>query len=190
MSTVRSVFAGAESPYPCPCAPASSLVLVREAQIVVVEGRTFDLTRRPTLFRLLVGLVGALRPLSVMELFEVTWPGERIRASAARNRVHVGLSALRRLGLGPLLVRDHGRYSLATRCSQGGSTAASVEPREDPVQRPGGAGRGVRRPCAGPAVQRRRSDEHTRWTASSRGASAGVSVTTHTTTPLPPGAAR
>jgi hypothetical protein len=97
---------------------ASSLVLVRAPQVVVVDGHSIDLTRRPTLFRLLVALVGALRPMGVMELFEAAWPGERARPDAARNRVHVALSALRRLGLGSVIVSDRGRYSLEPRLTR------------------------------------------------------------------------
>ncbi|MDC3962067.1 AAA family ATPase [Polyangium jinanense] len=49
------------------------------------------------------------RALSLAELFEAGWPGERISPKAAANRVYVTLTKLRKLGLGALLQsRDDG----------------------------------------------------------------------------------
>ncbi len=49
------------------------------------------------------------RALSLAELFEAGWPGERIPPKAAANRVYVTLTKLRKLGLGALLQsRDDG----------------------------------------------------------------------------------
>src|SRR5262249_6021671 len=48
-------------------------------------------------------------PLSLGELFAAGWPGERATPTAAKNRVHVALSALRNLGVRKaLLMRDGG----------------------------------------------------------------------------------
>lgn len=44
------------------------------------------------------------------ELFAAGWPGERAVQHAARNRVWVALSGLRKLGLDALIVRRRGRY--------------------------------------------------------------------------------
>ncbi|MDI3290368.1 AAA family ATPase [Polyangium sp. 15x6] len=49
------------------------------------------------------------RAVSLAELFEAGWPGERIASKAAANRVYVTLTKLRKLGLGALLQsRDDG----------------------------------------------------------------------------------
>jgi len=49
------------------------------------------------------------RALTLEELFEAGWPGERIQRKAAANRVYVTLTKLRQLGLGALLQsRDDG----------------------------------------------------------------------------------
>ena len=90
--------------------------------IVGPEARWFRLQdRRPVPFLkakaarlVLAGLVrGRIdapgRALPLAELFEAGWPGERIPAKAAANRVYVTLTKLRKLGLGALLQsRDDG----------------------------------------------------------------------------------
>jgi hypothetical protein len=49
------------------------------------------------------------RALSIADLFESGWPGERASAEAVENRVYVGLSRLRKMGFkGLLLSRDDG----------------------------------------------------------------------------------
>ncbi|HVK64595.1 MAG TPA: AAA family ATPase [Polyangium sp.] len=59
------------------------------------------------LVRARIGAPG--RALSIAELFEAGWPGERIPPKAAANRVYVTLTKLRKLGLGALLQsRDDG----------------------------------------------------------------------------------
>ncbi|HVK70976.1 MAG TPA: helix-turn-helix domain-containing protein, partial [Polyangium sp.] len=59
------------------------------------------------LVRTRIGAPG--RALSIAELFEAGWPGERIPPKAAANRVYVTLTKLRKLGLGALLQsRDDG----------------------------------------------------------------------------------
>lgn len=50
---------------------------------------------------------GAAAPLA--SLLEAGWPGERVSLESARNRVHVAISALRKLGLRQMLIsRDDG----------------------------------------------------------------------------------
>ena len=47
--------------------------------------------------------------LSVLELFEVGWPGQRTEYELACNRVYAAVSRLRSMGLGAALVtRDDG----------------------------------------------------------------------------------
>ena len=51
--------------------------------------------------------------MSVQELLEAGWPGERPVAQAGANRVYVELNRLRRLGLRELLVKTADGYALA-----------------------------------------------------------------------------
>jgi predicted negative regulator of RcsB-dependent stress response len=70
------------------------------------------LTRRLALRRIVAALVHAKAPLSVAELVAAGWPGERIQTSAARNRTHVALTTLRRLGLEGVLRQTPQGYVL------------------------------------------------------------------------------
>jgi hypothetical protein len=42
-------------------------------------------------------------PLGYAEITEAMWPGERILPGAAKSRIHVAISTLRKLGLGELV---------------------------------------------------------------------------------------
>jgi len=70
-------------------------------------GEWFDLSKRKQLTRLLLGL--ALRaqqegePLTADEVQELLWPGERMLATAATNRIYKAISLLRGVGLGDLV---------------------------------------------------------------------------------------
>jgi predicted ATPase/Tfp pilus assembly protein PilF len=55
----------------------------------------------------------AREALSLDELREIGWPGEKIKAEAATNRVHVALAELRRRGLKALIVRVAKGYALS-----------------------------------------------------------------------------
>ncbi len=55
------------------------------------------------------------RGLSLDELREIGWPGEKIRPEAAANRVHVALAELRRRGLKAFIVRLPKGYALSDR---------------------------------------------------------------------------
>lgn len=59
--------------------------------------------------------------MSADALFRLGWPGERVLTAAARNRLQVALSMLRKAGLGERLVRTGDGYRLAG--------AVRVEPR-------------------------------------------------------------
>jgi len=76
-----------------------------------------DLTSRRTPARLLRALVEKRvshpgEPLSAEALIAAGWPGERMGAQAALNRLHVTLATLRRLGLKTLLQRVDDGYRL------------------------------------------------------------------------------
>ena len=78
-------------------------------------GARVSLRRRENLARLLGALVAAHRDrpgtaLTVAELFEAGWPGERILPQSAAGRVYVALNTLRNLGLRDLLQRADGGY--------------------------------------------------------------------------------
>ena len=56
---------------------------------------------------------GAGNAVSSDRLMDAGWPGEHIDPLAAANRLHVGLTTLRNLGLRELLVRDESGYRIA-----------------------------------------------------------------------------
>jgi predicted ATPase len=101
-----------------PPAPACSPAWLRVSDgcmaFQVAGAAAVDLTRHGTLRRVLDALVRAHReapdhPLDVAALFAASWPGERVAQRAARNRVYVALSKLRKLGLsGVISSRDDG----------------------------------------------------------------------------------
>ncbi|MEZ4431476.1 MAG: hypothetical protein R3F65_03625 [bacterium] len=79
-------------------------------------GATVALDNRPTLARIVAALIAAHergRPLDNAALIEAGWPGERIGAAAAQNRLRVALSTLRKMGLDALLQRDAAGTTLA-----------------------------------------------------------------------------
>lgn len=51
--------------------------------------------------------------LTLEELLEAGWPGERLVAEAGANRVYVALAQLRRMGLRSVIERGAGGYRLA-----------------------------------------------------------------------------
>lgn len=74
-------------------------------------GEPVDLSHRETLRRILAALLeqrltGPARGLDQQALLGAGWGDERIHATAAKNRVQVALSQLRKLGLSAVLVRD------------------------------------------------------------------------------------
>lgn len=88
--------------------PPTKLMLDREARFALFpNGNRFELRRQRAVRAILVALAHTRaetpgRSMSSSELFEVGWPGEQIRRSAAGNRVRVAISTLRKMGL-----RDH-----------------------------------------------------------------------------------
>lgn len=101
-----------------PSEPPETLTLSIDAEAAAVRcgDARIALARHPSLFRLVEALVAARgrdAPLDVDALFAAGWPGERIGRRAARNRVHVALSTLRKLGLAGVLVSSDDGYRLA-----------------------------------------------------------------------------
>lgn len=86
--------------------------------LVLPTGHAVDCSRHKLLRRLLLALSSARltrpgEPLPWGALVIAGWPDERILPRAARNRIHVALNRLRRLGLGPWLVHVPDGWMLA-----------------------------------------------------------------------------
>ncbi len=111
--------AAASGDLPAPSArPAAAIVVDRTKRAVQIgDTAPITLARRKSLWRLLDRLVEAhvddLGPQSVDDLQNAGWPDERILPEAGRARVYVGISTLRRLGLGDVIVRNDNGYHLA-----------------------------------------------------------------------------
>lgn len=96
-----------------------ALVVGPEARFYRPPGGGFeDLRTRKAARAILLALVSnhqqgdAGTGLTVGELYEAGWPGDRAKDDAAANRVHVNLAALRKRGLKALLVLRGDRYAL------------------------------------------------------------------------------
>lgn len=79
-----------------------------------------DLRQRQLHQRLLGALLDAHaqhpgEPVSVDELLQRGWPGERGRRDAMERRLWVALSKLRKLDLAPILDKEEGGYVLPRR---------------------------------------------------------------------------
>jgi hypothetical protein len=82
------------------------------------EGEVVDLSTRRALRLLLVRLASSRleRPgeaLTLEQLFEAGWPGERIAQTAAFRRVYTAIGSLRDLGLRDFLIRRDDGYLLS-----------------------------------------------------------------------------
>lgn len=98
-------------------AEAPALEVAADGSFTLGETQA-DLRKNKLLARLLLALVAARtsapgRCLSVDELLEVGWPGEKMQREAGQNRVYVAIAALRRAGLGEHLERDEGGYRIS-----------------------------------------------------------------------------
>ena len=85
-------------------------------------GERVSLAQRHRLRRLFAALVAHYltapgEPMSLDELIEHGWPGEKMDAESAINRVHVSLTTLRKLGLRELLNRDEQGYYLDSKAA-------------------------------------------------------------------------
>lgn len=94
------------------------LLLAPEARWCRPPGGAWqDLRERHAVRRLLVKLVEQQRTtpgrgLSLAELQEAGWPGERILPEAASNRIYVAFNQMRKIGFKPWLKKDGDGYSL------------------------------------------------------------------------------
>lgn len=98
-------------------APGDGLLLVDDGSAFrMPDGEPVDLSRRPTLRRLLLALARQRlrggRALDMDAMLAAGWPGERAHYDAARNRLHVAVHALRKLGLGSHLRHGEGGHHL------------------------------------------------------------------------------
>ena len=78
-------------------------------------GDTVDLSKRRSLRLILVRLLSQRlsspgMPLPMEAILDAGWPGERILAEAAANRVYVAMNTLRKLGLRDVLASREGGY--------------------------------------------------------------------------------
>ncbi len=93
-----------------------------DALVVCIESRYFrlmqaewqDLRRDTPARRILESLVENRGGMTMADLQAAAWPGERIQKDAAKNRVHVALSRLRRRGLKAWIERVDDRYQLSS----------------------------------------------------------------------------
>jgi hypothetical protein len=72
------------------------------------------LAHRPALRHIVAALAALPRGewLELEALWSAGWPGERVSAESQRNRVHVALNTLRKLGLQEALLCEAGRWAL------------------------------------------------------------------------------
>lgn len=76
-----------------------------------------SISHRPVLVQVIAPVLaaraaGSRRFLSAQELIDAGWPGEHMKPSAAKNRLWVAISSLRKLGLGDLLESSAKGYRL------------------------------------------------------------------------------
>ncbi|HSO34254.1 MAG TPA: hypothetical protein VLT33_17080 [Labilithrix sp.] len=101
--------------------PTRSLFVARDgAYFSVSGGERVDLTTRGPLRRVLRAVVQAhrerpRRTLSVNEVFDAAWSGEKAEAEQRAGRVYSAISKLRRMGLRDVLVRAEDGYRLDPR---------------------------------------------------------------------------
>ena len=110
----RAVRGGAAARQP---ARAAALEIGPDAAWFQLSGTRVELGRRRTLCRILSALARARRdrpgePVTLEQMLEAAWPGERILAEAAASRVYVAIATLRRMGLRDVLVHSEKGYLL------------------------------------------------------------------------------
>ncbi len=99
-------------PAPAHDAQAHSAATIRiseDGTEIEINRRTISLHGKPTLQRAILALK---KPCSESELVSQMWPEERLLPRSAKNRVHVALHTLRKLGLRDHLVFREGRYRI------------------------------------------------------------------------------
>ncbi|MFO0559477.1 MAG: FHA domain-containing protein [Polyangiales bacterium] len=106
---------------PAASASADTLVLARDGTWFRAQSEPpVDLRTRIALARILRALVvshelDASRTLSVEELVDAGWPGEKLLFDSGSNRVYVAIATLRKLGLRDSIERREGGYRIVKR---------------------------------------------------------------------------
>ncbi len=85
--------------------------LAVHAGIIELDDVRIDLSARAPLMRLVDALARKKEGATPRELIAAAWPGERMSDKAARNRLHVAIATLRRMGLRDAIVRNGERYA-------------------------------------------------------------------------------
>ncbi|WP_437312505.1 hypothetical protein [Sorangium sp. So ce385] len=131
-SLVASLLAGRPLPLAAEAPPACPPTLVLGCEVRWIAAKDGE---KHTLGHALSRIVTALvdrhdeapdASLSLQDLFEAGWPGERPVAGAGANRVYVALTQLRRMGLREVIERNEHGYRLAPR-----AVVRFVSPRTD-----------------------------------------------------------
>ncbi len=89
----------------------------RHTWFAIDDEPVIDLSRRRVVRALFAELVrqrlnDPASPVSVQQLIQAAWPGQKFVGDSAANRVYVAIAALRNLGLGDLLQTRSGGYML------------------------------------------------------------------------------
>ncbi|WP_437642405.1 hypothetical protein [Sorangium sp. So ce854] len=120
-SLVASLLAGRPLPLAAEAAPACPPTLVLGCEVRWIAANDgVKHTLGHALSRIVTALVDRHdeapdASLSLQDLFEAGWPGERPVAGAGANRVYVALTQLRRMGLREVIERNEHGYRLAPR---------------------------------------------------------------------------
>ena len=102
--------------------PTRSLFVARHGNYFSVSGgEHVDLSTKGPLRRIFLAIVAAhrqspTRALTVAEVFDAGWFGERAEPEALAGRVYSAISKLRRMGLGEVVIRTESGYRLDPRC--------------------------------------------------------------------------
>ena len=102
--------------------PTRSVFVARDGEYFTVSGGArVDLSTKGSLRRIFRAIVTAHRTsprrgLTVNEVFDAGWFGERAAPDALAGRVYSAISRLKRMGLGDVLVRTAAGYLLDPRC--------------------------------------------------------------------------
>jgi hypothetical protein len=102
--------------------PTRSVFVARDGEYFTVSGGArVDLSTKGPLRRIFRAIVTAHRTsprrgLTVNEVFDAGWFGERAAPDALAGRVYSAISKLKRMGLGDVLLRTDAGYLLDPRC--------------------------------------------------------------------------
>jgi DNA-binding SARP family transcriptional activator len=90
------------------------LLVARDGSRFSLDGTEARLSKRRRALRAILLALARAHPKAVgaETLIEAGWPEAEIEWSSARNRLHVAIHALRKLGLEAVLVRTRGGYAI------------------------------------------------------------------------------